>query len=63
MQRIGSMYGKTDGQVAIRWLIQQENVAAIPKAASRDHRAANADVFDFELTDDEMERIAELQRE
>ncbi|MFB6257005.1 MAG: aldo/keto reductase, partial [Haloplanus sp.] len=30
---------------------------AIPKATSRDHLAANRDVFDFELTDAEMERI------
>jgi diketogulonate reductase-like aldo/keto reductase len=38
-------------------LIQQENVVAIPKARGRDHLAENRDVFDFSLTDAEMERI------
>jgi diketogulonate reductase-like aldo/keto reductase len=43
--------------VAIRWCLQHPNVSVIPKATSRTHIAANRDVFDFDLTDDEMERI------
>jgi len=62
LERIGAEHGKSAAQVAIRWLIQQENVAAIPKAASRDHQAENADVFDFRLTDEEMDQIAQLSR-
>lgn len=58
---IGERYGKSAPQVALRWLIQQPMVAAIPKASSRDHLAANLDVFDFELTDTEMEQIFDLQ--
>jgi 2,5-diketo-D-gluconate reductase B len=46
---IGRSYGKTAAQVALRWLIDQPNVAAIPKAASRAHAAANIDIFDFTL--------------
>ncbi len=46
---IGAKYGKSAAQVALRWLIDQENVAAIPKAASRAHGAANIDIFDFTL--------------
>lgn len=58
---IGESYGKSPAQVALRWLLQQPVVAPIPKAASHRHREENRDVFDFELTDEEMERIFELQ--
>jgi len=49
LSEIGRKHGKSAAQVALRWLIDQENVAAIPKAASRAHAAANIDIFDFEL--------------
>jgi len=55
--QIGNRYGKSPAQVALRWLLQQDGVAAIPKASSRDHLEANLAVFDFELTDAEIERI------
>ncbi|RLM36820.1 aldo/keto reductase [Haloarcula sp. Atlit-120R] len=55
--QIGNRYGKSPAQVALRWLLQQDGVAAIPKASSRDHLEANLAVFDFELTDAERERI------
>ena len=55
--QIGNRYDKSPAQVALRWLLQQDGVAAIPKATSRDHLEANLAVFDFELTDDEMRRI------
>jgi diketogulonate reductase-like aldo/keto reductase len=42
-------------------LIQQENVSAIPKASSRDHLQQNIDVFDFELSDEEIQQVFELQ--
>lgn len=61
LQAIGEQYDKSPAQVALRWLIQQEQVAAIPKASSVDHLEANREIFDFSLTDDEMERIFELQ--
>jgi len=54
---IGDRHDKSAAQVALRWLVQQENVVAIPRSASRDHLADNLDVFDFELTDAEMGRI------
>ena len=59
---IGEAYGKSPTQVALRWLIQQDYVAAIPKATSEDHLKSNFDVFDFELSDEEMKRIFELRR-
>ena len=62
LREIGAAHGKTAAQVVLRWLLDQPNVAAIPKASSHEHRAANLDVFDFELTDEERGRIAGLER-
>lgn len=59
LEAIGDRYDKTAAQVALRWLLQQPNVVTVPKATSREHLAANIDVFDFELTADEMERISQ----
>lgn len=54
---IGRRHEKTPTQVTLRWLIQQPNIAAIPKAAAADHRKQNLDIFDFELSAEEMTRI------
>ena len=59
---IGESRGKSPMQVALRWLVQQEKVAAIPKATSEEHLRANLDVFDFELSEEEMDRISSLRR-
>jgi len=45
--------------VALRWLIQR-GVVVIPKSVRPERMAENLDVFDFELTDEEMSRIATL---
>ena len=58
---VGEATGKTPAQVVLRWLIQQDRVAAIPKATSEEHLRGNLDVFDFELSDEEMERISGLR--
>jgi diketogulonate reductase-like aldo/keto reductase len=58
---IGARYEKTAAQVALRWLVQQKMVAAIPKASSPAHIEENVDVFDFELGGEEMEQIFDLQ--
>lgn len=57
---IGDRYRKTAAQVALRWLVQQPRVVAIPKAGETDHLRENLAVFDFALTDSEMETVAEL---
>ncbi|WP_254545942.1 aldo/keto reductase [Halomarina pelagica] len=57
LREVGERHGKSAAQVAIRWLVQQEGVCTVPKATSREHLEANLDVFDFELTDEEMERV------
>ena len=53
---------KTIAQVALRWLMQQGNIAAIPRSANPRHMAESLEVFDFELTGDEMSRISALKR-
>jgi 2,5-diketo-D-gluconate reductase B len=62
LREIGEAHGKTPGQIALRWLLDQPHVAALPKASSHEHRAANLDVFDFDLCDDDRDRIAGLER-
>jgi diketogulonate reductase-like aldo/keto reductase len=57
LQTIGEKYGKTAAQVAIKWAISHDHVAAIPKATTADHQRENLDVFDFDLTPREIAHI------
>jgi len=59
ISEIAAAHGKSPAQIALRWLIQQK-VAAIPKASKDAHREENLDIFDFSLSDEEMERIFAL---
>jgi 2,5-diketo-D-gluconate reductase B len=61
LRTIGAAHGKTGAQVALRWLLDQD-VAVVPKATSREHLAANLDVFDFSLTDAQRRQIDGLAR-
>lgn len=61
LTRIGERHGRSPVQVTLRWLLDQPNVSAIPKASSRDHLAANLDL-DFALADDERAEIDALAR-
>ena len=56
---IGSKHGKTAAQVALRWLLQK-GLIVIPKASSDPHLRENLDLFDWELTPEEMETINNL---
>ena len=58
---IGQKYGKTASQVALRWLTQR-GIVAIPKSTHRDRMQQNIDIFDFELTDTEMQQIAAMNQ-
>ncbi len=58
---IAYAHGKTPGQVTLRWLIQQ-NVIAIPRTTRESRARENIDIFDFELSADEMARIHALAR-
>lgn len=57
---VAENHGKTAAQVALRWLIQQGPVAAIPKSGSEAHCRENFDIFDFALSDAEMAEIPGL---
>jgi 2,5-diketo-D-gluconate reductase B len=54
---IGRRHGKTPVQVALRWLMEQDAVAAIPKASSEKHCLANLEIFDFSLSREDMDAI------
>ena len=54
-------YGKSAAQVILRWHVQQGNIV-IPGSKTPAHIAQNLDVFDFELTDDDMAQMATLDR-
>ncbi|MFI6317643.1 aldo/keto reductase [Nonomuraea sp. NPDC050556] len=56
---IGQAHGKSVAQVVLRWLIQR-GIPVNAKSASPERMKANLEVFDFELTGEEMERIAAL---
>lgn len=58
---IAAAHGKTPGQVTLRWLIQQD-VIAIPRTVKPERAAENFDIWDFELSAEEMERIHALAR-
>jgi 2,5-diketo-D-gluconate reductase B len=62
LTEIGGRYGKTAAQVALRWLMQQDIIAAIPRSSNAARIADNIDVFDFELDESDMRRIGALKR-
>lgn len=57
--KIAEAHGKTVAQVILRWMLQ-EGVVTFPKTTNPQHILDNIDVFDFELSDDEMTRINAL---
>ena len=54
IREIADRHERTAAQVALRWLVQQPMVAAIPMSSNPDHVRGNFDVFDFELSTEEM---------
>ncbi len=60
LKSIGDQHHKNPGQIALRWLIQQDGVIAIPRTANEAHARDNFDIFDFELSSCEMAEIDRL---
>ena len=63
LAEIGAAHGKSAGQVALRWLIEQPNVTTAPKASSHERRLENFQVFDFALSDEERAAIDALPKD
>lgn len=61
LKEIAAKYGKTPAQVVLRWDLQH-GVVTIPKSITPSRIAENADIFDFELTAEDMDRIDSLNR-
>ena len=59
LARIGQVHGKSAAQVCLRWLVQQ-NVAAIPRTSRIERLSENIEIFDFALSDDEMQQISRM---
>ena len=61
LAEIGSKYGKSAAQVALRWLTQR-GIVAIPKSSHKERMAQNLDIFDFTLTTEDMVQIATMNQ-
>lgn len=59
---LAAKYGKSNAQIILRWHIQSGNIV-IPGSKNPEHIKANLDLFDFTLTDEEMERIAAMDQQ
>lgn len=62
LKAIAATHGKTPAQVMLRWLMQRDMIA-IPKSSHVERMRENLDIFDFSLTDDEMEQIKQLDKQ
>ena len=59
LQKIGDKYGKSIAQVVLRWLLQR-GIVCIPKSVKKERMEQNFNVFDFQLNQEDMEKIAGL---
>jgi len=59
LQRIGERHRKTAAQICLRWLVQQ-GVAAIPRTSKLERLSENIEIFDFELSEEEMQQVSAL---
>ena len=62
IKKIAEAHGKTPAQVILRWHIQ-EGFSVIPGASNPDYIKENIQIFDFQLTDDEMQQMRSLNKE
>lgn len=58
---LAAKYGKSNAQIILRWHVQSGNIV-IPGSKNPDHIRDNFDIFDFELTDEDMEKIAGVDK-
>ena len=61
LKQLGEKYGKSPAHIVLRWDLQN-GVITIPKSTSKDHIESNAAIFDFELTEEDMQTINALDK-
>lgn len=61
LNRIAATHGKTAAQICLRWVVQQD-IVAIPRTSKIERLSENIDVFDFSLSDEEMNEIFAMAR-
>ncbi len=59
--KLGEKYGKSNAQIILRWHLQEGNII-FPKTTNPEHMKENFEIFDFELTDEEMEEIHDIDK-
>lgn len=62
LKDIAQKYKKSVAQIILRWNLQRE-IIVIPGSSNREHIIENTEIYDFELSDDDMKKIAELNRD
>lgn len=60
-KELGEKYGKSPAQIILKWHVESGNII-IPGSKNKDHIKDNTDIFDFELTQDEMKEIAKINK-
>ncbi|MBD1397223.1 aldo/keto reductase [Pontibacter sp. JH31] len=63
LKAIGEKYGKNEVQVSLRWLIQQDGVLAIPRTSKVERLKDNINIFDFELSAEDVAQIDQLKKD
>jgi diketogulonate reductase-like aldo/keto reductase len=63
LREVAEKHDATEAQVSLAWLLANDNVAAIPKAASEDHIVENYGALDVELDDEDVEKIESIDDE
>lgn len=61
IRSIAEKYNKLPSQVVMRWVIQKDNIVPIPRTTKVSRMQESLDIFDFALSDEDMERIDELK--
>lgn len=62
VQKIAEKYNKTPAQIVLKWAVQRD-IIPIPKTKDPDRMKENLDLFDFMLTDEEMEKITRIKKD
>lgn len=59
---IGSKYGKSSAQIMIKWCAQN-NMVVLPKSITKERIESNIDIYDFELNEEDLAKIASLEKD